>query len=190
MQYEDLGFKPLLPILNPLLNSIGLYKGLKYSGFNGVNSSPSISGIQPSSGSNAIVGGLVQNVLDGTSSFTDQYTGSKSKGFKLNSFSFACATKTDLLSLAGAPRDCVVTATAFKGGKQVASQQFTFKPTSGGGGGLLGTIGSLLSTSKMAKAVPNFKTFGVVEKVQFTTDNPVLNALIIDDVNYVFAYCK
>jgi hypothetical protein len=172
--YDDLNFLPALP----LINGIDTYKGLKYNAFAGVQElAIAQTGVLPHSGENQIVTGLPQTLTQGTAYI--EATGN-TKYFDFKSFYFGCSLDT-VESALGVATPCTVTIKGFYEGKLHATQEFDFTPDS-----------LLISEQKKGKLSPAecHTQFQGVDKVEFSSDNPALQVILLDDIKYIPHSCK
>lgn len=179
-QYDDLSFFPAVDLLAP----IDQYRGLEYHSFGGVAPLlPELQiGIYPHSKENMIATHLVHDVLSGTAYITTDYVGSCYPAFSLESFYFGCSLNTAALN-GLLPTPCVVTIKGYLKGVQVAVQEFNYDPFEHG------VSGSHAITKANPKLGQCKHSFSRVDKVEFTTDNDLLNALLVDDIQYKLQTC-
>jgi hypothetical protein len=174
LQFDDQNY--LLGTVLPALQPVGEYQGLSYNGFVGLQAALLGTGVAPHSPNNEIVTGLPQSLLDGTAYI--EATGDTTY-FDLKSFYFGCAVDT-VTGLVGVPTACTITATGYYEGIQHIVQEFKYTPT-----GLLSS-GQDQAKSQYSKCHTGFMG---VDKVEFTSDDPTLQVLLLDDITYIPHTC-
>ena len=165
-----------------ILSPIDEYGGLKYHSFGGVAPLLPILqiGINPHSKENMVATNLVHDLLSGTAYITTDYDGSCYPAFSFKSFYFGCSLNT--VAVNGLlPTQCVVTIKGYLKGIQVAVQEFVFDPFSHDG-----SQNVTRADPELGQCKPSFSR---VDKVEFTTDNDLLTALLVDNIEYDLQTC-
>lgn len=136
-------------------------------------------GTLPHSSPNGLVTGVPQTLLDGTA-FIGADKSAGTTYFDLHSFYFGCSVDS-VESAVGLPAACTVTIKGYYEGKLLATQEFDYVPQ-----------GLLLSNEQQAKQAKGkcHTGFTGVDKVEFSTDNPTLQVLLLDDLVYTPHSCK
>lgn len=173
LQFEDENFA--LGGVLPAASTVGIYKGLQYNAFVGVDNTLN-DGVQPHSPPNEVVTGLPQSLTNGTAFIA---AAGSTTYFDFKSFYFGCTVDT-ATALVSVPKSCVLTATGFYQGKQHIVQEFKYTPDN-----------FLVAGQKSAKTSYSkcHTGFMGVDKVEFTTDDPTLDILILDDITYIPHTC-
>lgn len=172
--YDGLTFQAVLPAANTITE----YKYLTYNAFAGLTTSTT--GVQPHSRPNDIVTGFEQTTTDGTA-YIEADAKKGISYFDFKSFYYGCALNT-VTAAVGVPTTCTVTIKGYHQGHLLATQEFYYSSPEG----------TLNENQK--KADPSYGSchsgFTGVDKVEFTTDDPTTQALILDDLDYVPYSCS
>ncbi|UZJ57618.1 hypothetical protein CBS101457_006938 [Exobasidium rhododendri] len=159
----------------PAASPVGTYKGLEYNAFVGYMSTE-LSGVLPHSPSNEILTGLPQTTTDGTAYIGA--TGSTTY-FDFKSFYFGCAVDS-VTGAVAVPTACTVVATGFYEGKEKIVQEFNYTPDN------ILAAGQNKAKTQYSKCHTGFTG---VDKVEFTSTNPTLDIVLLDDITYVPHTC-
>lgn len=173
-QFDDENY--LVGGVLPAASAVGTYKGLEYNAFVGIDNVLN-DGVQPHSPTNEIVTGLPQSLTDGTAYIAA--TGATTY-FDLKSFYFGCAIDS-VTALVSAPVACTVTATGYYQGKQHIVQEFNYTPSN------LLISGQQSAKTQYSKCHTGFQG---VDKVEFTSSNPTLDIIVLDDITYIPHTCS
>ena len=167
-----------LGILSPLLSKNPTLKHIDYPGFSVTNGEGS--SLLAESGDQVLVNGIGNEILETTGAMQVD-SSSKVTYFDLKSFYFGCDLLTkDLVNVdglvPGLPTPCIVTIKGYYQSKLIGQQQFEYN------------VGSGLRNATL-QAGECHTDFQGVDRVEFTSDNPVLKAIVLDEVEYTPHYC-
>ena len=127
-QFDERSANPATPLLNP----VGVDKGLYFQSWVLVNSGTQVLGLRTHSPEISIVTANEQRGIDGTPTITSIYSGSKTKLFDLKSFYFGCLGNDVAAAGNSVAVQCTVLSAGFKGNQEIVVASYTFTPTVSG----------------------------------------------------------
>ncbi|KAL8707729.1 MAG: hypothetical protein Q9225_007715 [Loekoesia sp. 1 TL-2023] len=159
---------------SPLLNKVGLSKGLFYQVFDLSNKATGLSGVIPYSLPNAAGTTTTTNTLNATTpGLTVDYPNSKAISFDFYSFYFGCVVPTTVTGAVGVAVQCSILVAGFNAANtEIAVATFTFTPTAA----------KLVNAPMIQAKLPS--SFVGLHNVTMVQSSPTTQVMLIDDLKY------